>query len=67
MASWRIGYMVVPDALNDAVNKIQDTILICPPAVSQHAALAALQVGRATLCLMSRGSIAHARTHLHAS
>ena len=46
MASWRIGYMVVPAALNDAIHKIQDTILICPPAVSQHAALAALQVGR---------------------
>jgi aspartate/methionine/tyrosine aminotransferase len=47
MASWRVGYMVVPDALFDAVNKIQDTILICPPAASQHAALAALTVGRA--------------------
>jgi aspartate/methionine/tyrosine aminotransferase len=46
MASWRIGYMVIPDALWDAVNKIQDTLLICPPAVSQHAALAALRVGR---------------------
>ena len=47
MASWRIGYMVIPDALSEAVNKIQDTLLICPPAVSQHAALAALEVGRA--------------------
>jgi aspartate/methionine/tyrosine aminotransferase len=46
MASWRIGYMVIPEGLNDAVNKIQDTILICPPAVSQHAALAALKMGR---------------------
>jgi aspartate/methionine/tyrosine aminotransferase len=46
MASWRIGYMVIPAALDDAINKIQDTILICPPAVSQHAALAALAVGR---------------------
>jgi aspartate/methionine/tyrosine aminotransferase len=47
MASWRIGYMVVPEPLYEAVNKIQDTILICPPAASQHAALAALHVGRA--------------------
>ena len=47
MASWRIGYMVIPELLHEAVNKIQDTILICPPAVSQHAALAALEVGRA--------------------
>ena len=46
MASWRIGYMVIPEVLAEAVNKIQDTILICPPAVSQHAAIAALEVGR---------------------
>ena len=47
MASWRVGYMVIPAALWDAVNKIQDTLLICPPSVSQRAALAALEVGRA--------------------
>ena len=46
MASWRVGYMVIPEALSEAVNKIQDTLLICPPAVSQHAATAALRVGR---------------------
>ncbi len=46
MASWRVGYMVIPDGLHDAINKIQDTILICPPAVSQQAAIAALAVGR---------------------
>jgi len=46
-ASWRIGYMVIPDHLFDAVNKIQDTILICPPVVSQFAAVGAMQVGAA--------------------
>jgi aspartate/methionine/tyrosine aminotransferase len=46
MASWRIGYQVIPESLWDAVNKIQDTILICAPAVSQHAAIAALGIGR---------------------
>jgi aspartate/methionine/tyrosine aminotransferase len=46
MASWRIGYMVIPEALWDAVNKIQDTVIICPPLVSQHVAVAAMQVGR---------------------
>ena len=30
--------MVVPDGLWEAVNKIQDTLLICPPAASQCAA-----------------------------
>ncbi len=42
-ASWRIGYMVIPQHLLAAVKKVQDTILICPPVVSQYAALGALQ------------------------
>lgn len=46
MASWRMGYMVIPEVLWEAVNKIQDTVLICPPLVSQHVAVAALKVGR---------------------
>lgn len=46
-ASWRIGYMVIPEQLFESVNKIQDTNLICPPAISQAAALAALRVGAA--------------------
>jgi aspartate/methionine/tyrosine aminotransferase len=46
LASWRMGYMAIPESLWDAVNKIQDTVLICPPLVSQHVAAAALQVGR---------------------
>ncbi len=44
-ASWRIGYMVIPEHLLVPVQKIQDTILICPPVVSQYAALGALQAG----------------------
>ena len=46
MASWRVGYMVLPEQLWDAVNKIQDTNLVCPSALAQHAALAAVTVGR---------------------
>ncbi|MDF5707744.1 MAG: pyridoxal phosphate-dependent aminotransferase [Nostoc sp. S4] len=42
-ASWRIGYMVIPKHLLVAVKKVQDTILICPPVISQYAALGALQ------------------------
>jgi aspartate/methionine/tyrosine aminotransferase len=46
LASWRMGYMVIPESLWEAVNKIQDTLLVCPPVVSQRVALAALRVGR---------------------
>lgn len=45
-AGWRIGYMVIPKPLLTAVKKIQDTILICPPVMSQYVALGALEVGR---------------------
>jgi len=41
-AGWRIGYMVIPEHLLAAVKKIQDTILISPPVISQHAAVGAL-------------------------
>src|ERR687886_86941 len=44
-ASWRIGYMVIPEHLLVPVKKIQDTIIICPPVISQYAALGALQAG----------------------
>ena len=45
-ASWRLGYMVIPVQLLEAVRKIQDTILICPPLLSQYAGLGALRAGR---------------------
>jgi aspartate/methionine/tyrosine aminotransferase len=46
-AGWRVGYMAIPEFLLDAVRKIQDTNLICPPGVSQAAALGALRAGAA--------------------
>jgi aspartate/methionine/tyrosine aminotransferase len=45
-ASWRVGYMVLPIHLKAAVEKVQDTIAICPTVISQYAALGALQAGR---------------------
>ena len=46
-ASWRIGYMVIPETLFEAVRKIQDTNVICPPVISQFAACGAMHAGRA--------------------
>lgn len=45
-AGWRIGYLAYPNELADAMAKIQDTILICAPAITQQAAAAAIRVGR---------------------
>lgn len=47
MAGWRVGYMVIPQHLEEAVKKVQDTNLVCPPIVNQLAALAAMQAGKA--------------------
>ncbi|MHC4213014.1 MAG: pyridoxal phosphate-dependent aminotransferase [Planctomycetota bacterium] len=44
-ASWRIGWMVIPEHLYMPVKKVQDTILICPPLVSQWAAVGAMRAG----------------------
>jgi aspartate/methionine/tyrosine aminotransferase len=46
MASWRVGYVVFPADLFGAMNKVQDTNLICAPVASQLLALQALQLGR---------------------
>ncbi len=44
-ASWRIGYMVVPEKLYSSILKVQDTNLICPAVISQNAAIGALEAG----------------------
>ena len=41
--------MVIPEHLELAVKKVQDTNLICPPVVSQVAASAALDTKRESL------------------
>ena len=46
MASWRVGYVVFPANLFDAMNKVQDTNLICAPMPSQLLALEAIKLGR---------------------
>ena len=59
-ASWRIGYMVIPQELLLPVMKIQDTNVICPAVVSQYAALGALQAG-VDYCRHRLGAIAAMR------
>ncbi|MFZ2727576.1 MAG: pyridoxal phosphate-dependent aminotransferase [Methylococcaceae bacterium] len=44
-ASWRVGYVLFPKALLASLLKVQDTNLICPPLISQQAAIGALQTG----------------------
>ena len=41
MTGWRLGWMLVPERLRRAVDTLTGNFTLCPPALSQHAALAA--------------------------
>lgn len=45
MTGWRIGYIVAEKSIRDQIVKVNDAIITSPTAVSQYAALAALQGG----------------------
>lgn len=46
MSGWRVGYMILPEAVRNQVIKVHDATLICTPRISQVAALAALRGDR---------------------
>lgn len=41
MTGWRLGWMLVPARLRGAVDRLTGNLTICPPAIAQHAAIAA--------------------------
>ncbi|MFR9730450.1 pyridoxal phosphate-dependent aminotransferase [Saccharopolyspora sp. MS10] len=41
MTGWRLGWMLVPPRLRRAVDSLTGNFTLCPPALSQHAAVAA--------------------------
>jgi len=43
MTGWRLGWLVVPDALVPVVERLAQNLFICPSTVSQHAALACFE------------------------
>ncbi|MCB1691192.1 MAG: pyridoxal phosphate-dependent aminotransferase [Pseudomonadales bacterium] len=40
MTGWRIGWIVVPEAAVDEIEKLAQNLFICPSSIAQHAALA---------------------------
>jgi aspartate/methionine/tyrosine aminotransferase len=42
MTGWRLGWLVAPDVLVDAMNSHSGNIFLTPSAIAQHAALAAM-------------------------
>jgi aspartate/methionine/tyrosine aminotransferase len=43
MTGWRLGWLVLPDALVPAVERLAQNLFICPSAIAQHAALACFE------------------------
>ncbi len=43
MTGWRLGWLVVPDALVPVVERLAQNLFICPSTVAQHAALACFE------------------------
>jgi aspartate/methionine/tyrosine aminotransferase len=43
MTGWRLGWLVVPEALAPVVERIAQNLFICPSTVAQHAALACFE------------------------
>lgn len=43
MTGWRLGWMVVPDALVPVVERLAQNLFICASTISQHAALACFE------------------------
>ena len=43
MTGWRLGWLVVPEAMVAAVEKLAQNLYICAPTLAQHAALACFE------------------------
>jgi aspartate/methionine/tyrosine aminotransferase len=43
MTGWRLGWMVLPADLRRAVDRLTGNFTLCPPALAQHAAVAAFE------------------------
>jgi len=41
MTGWRLGWMLLPERLRRAVDRLSGNLTICPPAISQYAGVAA--------------------------
>src|SRR5690606_12371252 len=39
MTGWRLGWMIVPEAMIGAIDKLAASLTICAPSLAQHAAL----------------------------
>jgi aspartate/methionine/tyrosine aminotransferase len=64
MTGWRLGWMVVPEAHMKPVEKLAQNLYICPPTVSQYAALACFEPATLAIYEERRAEFARRRDYL---
>ncbi|WP_231979269.1 pyridoxal phosphate-dependent aminotransferase [Tessaracoccus coleopterorum] len=67
MTGWRIGWLVLPPHLVDAVDALAGNLALCPPAPAQHAALEAFTPESYAECDRAVAEFTEARSLLLAS
>jgi aspartate/methionine/tyrosine aminotransferase len=64
MTGWRLGWMVVPDAMLGAVEALAQHLFICPSALAQHAALGCFTADSLALYEQRRAAFQARRDYL---
>jgi len=64
MTGWRLGWLVVPEAYVDAVDRLAQNIFLAAPTLAQHAALAAFEPATMTIFDKRRDEFAARRDYL---
>ena len=63
MTGWRLGWMVVPEALTPTIERLAQNLYICPSAIAQHAALACFETESLALYEERRQAFKARRDH----
>jgi aspartate/methionine/tyrosine aminotransferase len=61
MTGWRLGWLVLPPALVEPVERLAQNLYICASAVAQHAALGCFEAETLALCEQRRGELQRRR------
>jgi aspartate/methionine/tyrosine aminotransferase len=61
MTGWRLGWLVLPPALVEPVERLAQNLYICPSALAQHAALGCFEAQTLALCEHRRGELQRRR------
>ncbi len=64
MTGWRLGWLVLPEALVPAAEKLAMNLFICPPATAQYAALGCFEPQSLAIYEQRRAEFARRRDYL---